>query len=157
MSSSRLGLCVALLLCPSLSACADRPSVSLIEDAVRKRLDGGSEQRIKLASLTKTDGQEGQLLGEKIYELKFKGVAKFTAAAFYSTGNAMSGPEVYISTTPITSTPKSCGQDLSMCLSAMPVQAKKGDELALTGEADFEKSESGWHVSSVHLETASRR
>lgn len=141
--------CLCTLLCASLAACSSRPSVSDVRAAVSKQLDGGKDERIVLKDVSKTDGQQGELLGVPIYELDFKASAELTADAYYTTGSAFTGTQATITTWPTSSPPKTCGQDFASCFSATPHLAHKGDRLTLVGNANFEKHDSGWQLGCV--------
>lgn len=146
---------LAILLMVALG-CSSKPSPKLAEDAVRAKLDGGSATRLALVDFAKKDGQASEMGGIKMYTMTFAASAAFADDAYYTTGGSIMQPEVEIRTTAISNRPKSCGEDFSACFAQAPLRASKGDRLRLSGTAQFEKTENGWHVTGIKLELLDR-
>jgi hypothetical protein len=147
----KLAWFAALALC---SCTEGRPSIAMVRDSVIARLDGGSTARVRLASLLKTDGQKAQMFGVDVYRLQFVADAEFTDAAYYTSGGTLMNQTVSIATSPISQRPKTCLESFLACVSQTPMRAAKGDRIKLSGSAEFQKSEAGWHLSSFALSLA---
>jgi len=87
---SRVYELVGVLLLTTLVACgADRPAASAGEAALRAAIDNGKATRLQLTRFSKTDGQVGELMGVKMYNMAFMASAEFVSDAMFSIGTPL--------------------------------------------------------------------
>lgn len=137
-----------------LGACTDRPSPELAEGSLRARIDKGSEDRIKLSTFTKMDGQSSEVGGVSVYRMAFHADLEFIEDVFYvGSGSSLLddtyGGDASITSELMTGPPPSCATDLYYCVYPAPDIGSRGGTLKLTGTMAFEKSESGWRLTTI--------
>jgi hypothetical protein len=134
----RIGLVFLLMATVALLvSCSSTPSSSDAQQIVQKQIEKFSQGRIKLVSFQKTNGQEGNLMGVKIYNLEYKCEIEFLDNC------------KWIPPFGTAKLPKSQGfwdkfnDDM---LSGMDGRRpmKKGQKADITNQIVFEKTEKGW-------------
>ena len=139
-----------------VSACGTQiPSASDAEQEIREQISRESEGRINLLGFQKTDGQEREVLGRKMYVLEFSAKIKYIEACradfgYFGTFNSFKTQKI----------PKkeNCrGADFD-CLNrkidqnmfSLKGKVKKNQIINIHGSSTYEKKESGWKL--IHQE-----
>ncbi len=120
-----------------ISGCSSTPSQSDAKQIIQQRIDKLSGGRIKLISFEKTNGQEGQLLGVKLYSLEYACVIEFLEDCKwipeFRTAKLTKSQDFW----------EKFREDLNnMGRQSRPV--KKGEKAKVAGQIVFEKTEKGW-------------
>lgn len=130
------------------------PSASDGEQVVQSRIKEESEGRITLAKFQKTNGQESELLGVKVYSLEFVAEIIFTENCKWVAG--MFGQQLSFRTSKPVAEPRS-GFSWGKFLddSQNPGMLVKGDQrVKLSGVIRFVKKEKGWAVDGIEITKA---
>ena len=140
---SILLICFLLVL---FIGCSSVPSSDDAKQIIQERINKDSGGRIKLVSFQKMNGQEGNLLGFKVYNLEYQMEIEFVEDCKWITGHSAAlGGEVGFRT----SKPKGSQEfwDKFMDDSTNPGKlVKKGHKERISGSIAFEKTDNGWRV-----------
>lgn len=138
----RLCLCIAFI---ASSACgAGSPSVDSATAALRSRLDGGNEARLRLISFKKIDARAVEFMGVSAYEMLFTADAEFVTNAMFTIGSPLMSEGSEVTTAEFREPARGSSWGDFMAASQGFKPAMKGDRLHLSGSVGFEKRESGW-------------
>lgn len=132
------------------SCAAAPPSPADARNALRQRLDRGSETRLRLAQFEKTDGRSMEVMGLKAYELMFTATVEFTQDSLFAVGGSstvfgasLDGRVNEITTAPYQKRSGNFLRDFSLDFNSLR-PARRFDILRLLGHVAFERRESGW-------------
>lgn len=137
-----------LLLLGTLSCRAGRPTEADGKDALTAAIHGKNAAALTIRSFRKTDGQNADLMGVKVYLLEFEAVAEFVAeAAFSSNGRAID----VVGPLPTLAEQKPGFSWDAYFNSAVAGRAPgfRADRLFLKGTVEFQNKESGWVAGGV--------
>jgi type II secretion system protein G len=130
------------------------PSASDGERAIQARIKAESEGRIKLTKFHKTNAQQGELFGVKLYDLEFEAEIEFTENCKWITG--LMGMQAGFRTSK-PAAQQSSGFSWNKWIDDTQnpgVVVTNGQRLLLTGVVSFEKKEKGWLVNEVKLKSS---
>ena len=142
-------LCLVLVTALLLIGCSSVPSSDDAKGIIQERINKESEGRIKLVSFQKTNGQEGELLGVKIYQLSYQGEIEFLEDCKWEKGMAVNLGEVHYRTVKVKPGAKDFWQNWDDQMHGRQI-VKKGHKEKISGNVVFEKTEKGWVLS--HLQ-----
>jgi hypothetical protein len=140
--------CVIVLAGLLFSACgANRPDDDSARRAVQAQVSGPLAAKLRLQDFRKTDGQERELMGVKIYSLEYSATLEFLDDILYEvSANAIKASPVG----PTLNDNRGFSWDAWFNTA---VAGRKpgflGDRLNLAGTVTFEKKESGWVVAGI--------
>jgi TPR repeat protein len=135
-------------------AISGTPSANDGERAVQDRIKQEAQGRITLAKFQKTNGQEGELLGVKMYGLEFEAEIEFTEDCKWITG--FMGSQLSFRTSKLIAQPSSgfSWQKFSDDGLNPGVPVQKGQKMQVSGVIRFQKKENGWSVDGIELNRA---
>lgn len=140
-------LCVAVI----LTGCSSAPSASKGEQAIQDRISQESEGRIRLTEFQKTNGQQGEVMGVKVYGLEFDAQIEFTEDCKWITG--MFGQQLSFRTSKAVAQ-KQSGFTWDKFRDAADNPGSivsKGQDIKVSGVVRFVKKEKGWTVDGIEL------
>jgi predicted nucleic acid-binding Zn ribbon protein len=121
------------------------PSADDLQRIIQEQINKESQGRIKLISFQKTNAQEGELHGVKLYNIEYQIEIEFTENCKWVMGHEamLGGPPQFR-----TSKPKSQGfwDEWTDNLNNPGKLVKKGHKERISGSLTFEKTEKGWRV-----------
>lgn len=114
------------------------PSESQAESLVTAKIRQESDGRISLVSFTKTDGQEREIMGTKVYLLNFTTQIEFNEDCMWGpvAGSSWQGQFLTV--------PGLARDTLSQLGNLDKSPGRKGRQATVKGMAVFEKTEQGW-------------
>ncbi len=134
-----------------LTGCSSTPSASNGEQAIQDRIKQESEGRIKLTEFQKTNGQQREVMGVKMYALEFDAQIEFTEDCKWITG--MFGQQLSFRTSK-PAAQKQTGFDWKTFREAADnpgTMVAKGQKVKISGVVRFVKKEKGWAVEGIQL------
>lgn len=137
-------LCVLAILGSMLVACSNRPSQSDARRKLEARIKQESNGLINLISFQKTDGVMQEMMGVRVYEMRYAAEVEFLYDCIWSGGNNLSGWDGSFHARRGQAA-SSGGLEDFLNLSQGFKSAKKGEHFKFNGQIDFEKTERGWH------------
>lgn len=105
------------------------------ESTLSKEIESESGGNIHLSDFRKTDGQSGEVLGVKAYNLQFKGEITFSSDGIWVSQN---GPNLTFN---FSKTPLGAGY----AFQCVQTQIHTGDRVKIIGAMTGQKSENGWN------------
>ena len=127
------------------AGCSATPSADDAQRIIQEQINKESQGRIKLVSFQKTNAQEGELHGVKLYNIEYQIEIEFTENCKWVMGHEamLGGPPQFR-----TSKPKSQGfwDEWTDNLNNPGKLVKKGHKERISGSLTFEKTEKGWRV-----------
>lgn len=152
-----LMICIILVM---LSGCSGGPTSEARGEAeLQEKVDAESEGRIALIDFEKTDGVEREAFGTTAYFLQFTATIEFAADCKWHTTGLLLGKHDNFKTSPVK--PKSTDDDDDDSFSwddwhettqNPGTTHQQGDQVTLSGEIVYEKTESGWPVRGLRFE-----
>lgn len=119
----------------SLAGCSSKPSESDAERIVKQWADEYGNGFYEVVSVKKTDGQEGEFLGVKIYRLEYEARLKFLKNCYFGHSSLMINPNAPSS--------KFYASTEGGILGGIK-KVFAGQEITVKGMISFEKTERGW-------------
>ena len=137
-SQTLLILAASVLL---LTGCSSRPSTTDGRAALEQKIQRESNGFIRLVSFQKTDGVEQEMMGMKVYQMKYTATIEFTDNCYWGDGNGMIGWQGgFYADRPIGG-----GATASLLNTSTHYKAGgKGQQEQVSGALTFQKSENGW-------------
>jgi len=136
-------LCLVLVTALLLIGCSSVPSSDDAKGIIQERINKESEGRIKLVSFQKTNGQEAELFGVKVYQLNYQGEIEFLEDCKWEKGMAVNLGEVHYRTVKAKPGAKDFWQNWDDQMHGRQIM-KKGHKEKISGYVVFEKTEKGW-------------
>jgi hypothetical protein len=122
----------AFLAAVLLAGCSSTPSASEGREVLEKQIENQSKGVIKLLTFRKTDGQEGELMGVRLYAMDFQADIEFNQDCYW--GGPFGGFEV------MTGEPGPFNAFMFMGKR----KARAGERFTISGKLQFQKTEKGW-------------
>jgi archaellum component FlaF (FlaF/FlaG flagellin family) len=113
------------------------------QDVLNKEIESESGGNIHLADFRKTDGQSGEVLGVKVYNLQFEGEITFSSGGVWVSQN---GPSLTFN---FSKTPLGAGYGMLYA----ETRVHPDDHVKIAGAMTGQKSENGWNftIGECHL------
>lgn len=124
----------------ALDACTPKPTESSGRQVVEHLIAKQSSGTIRLDSFAKTNGQQTELLGVKVYLMYYQAEIEFNNDSWWG---GMTGPST---TEPFAAIPyrPSSGAPYNVLDTLLKTKVRRGDKKTITGVLRFEQSERGW-------------
>jgi hypothetical protein len=126
-----------------LVGCSGPPSASAGRAALEQKIQRQSNGLIRLVSFQKTDGVEQELMGMKLYQMKYTATIEFTDNCYWGDGNGLIGWQGGFTA----DRPSGGGATASFLDTSMHYKAgSKGQQEQVSGTLTFQKTENGWSL-----------
>lgn len=126
-----------------LVGCSGRPSASAGRAALEQKIQRESNGLIRLVSFQKTDGVEQEMMGMKVYQMKYAATIQFNDDCYWGDGNSMVGWQGGF----YADRPVGGGATASLLNTSTHYKmGRKGQQEQVSATLTFQKTENGWSL-----------
>jgi hypothetical protein len=140
--------CLLISVSVGVFGCSSQPSESDGQRALEKKVSDESKKRIRLVTFKKTDGQQQELLGVKLYKLEYECEIEFLQDCKWLTtgilGGGHSGFQIAEPTANQSDNSKFNWNQFLNDTQNPGTPMKKGERQKIAGAIVFEQTEKGW-------------
>lgn len=121
-----------------LTSCSGEPGISDVEAELKPVIESQSGGNIELVDIEKTNAEEKDIFGQKIYSIDYKATIEFNKDCFIYVNRSGMGP-MFDGFKTYDQEP-----DFVPSFAMMAESHKKGDQLTYAGKMSFRETENGW-------------
>lgn len=121
-----------------LNSCAGTPGISDVESELKPVITSQSNGNIELLEIEKTNAEEKEIFGQKVYNIDYKATIQFKKDCFIYVNKSGMGP-LFESFKTYDQEP-----DFVPSFAMMTESHLKGDKVSYQGRMTFRNTENGW-------------
>lgn len=121
-----------------LNSCSGNPGISDVELELKSVIDSQSNGSIELVEIEKTNSEEKEIFGQKVYSIDYKATIQFKKDCFIYVNKSGMGP-LFESFKTYDQEP-----DFIPNFAMVVTSCKKGDKVSYNGRISFRDTEEGW-------------